>query len=134
MVPFIPFRKEQVMLRPRILLAFGALFLLAAWAAAAEPLPLLTAHGTIEKVDKNSLALRPRDAEGKFGKNLTLKLTGTSKITLLTSQMRSGKLVLVQKDAEPADLQPRQGIAVIYTSVKEGSVLLTAVVQPGSEK
>ena len=118
------------MLRPRILSAFVAL-LLAASAVAAEPLPLFTAHGTVEKVDKNSLTLRPRDAEGKFGKNLTLKVTGTSKITTLTSQMRSGKLVLVQRDAGPADLQPRQVIAVIYTSVKEGSVLLTAVVQPG---
>jgi hypothetical protein len=133
-VAFTQPRKELVMLRSRILLVGVAFLLLAASTIAAEPLPLLMAHGTVDKVAKNSLTLRSRDAEGKFGKNLTLKLTGTSKITTLTSQTRDGKLVLVQREAEPADLQPRQVIAVIYTTVKEGSVLLTAVVQPGSEK
>lgn len=119
--------------RPRILLALIVCLLLAG-SASAQPLPLLTAHGTVDKAGKDSLSIRPRDPEGKFGKSLTLKLTGTSKITTLTSQTRAGKLVAVQRETEPTDLQPKQAIAVIYTTVKDGSVLLSAVVQSASEK
>jgi hypothetical protein len=126
-------KEEQFMLRPRILMALIVCLFLTA-PVLAQPLPLLTAHGTVDKADKESLTLRPRDAEGKFGKSLTLKLTGTSKITTLTTQMRAGKRVMVQRDTEVADLQPKQLIAVIYTTGKDGSILLTAVVQPASEK
>jgi hypothetical protein len=121
------------MLRLRNYLALIA-FLLLASSVPAESLPLLTAHGTVDKADKSIVTIRPRDPDGRFGKSMTFKLTGTSKITTLTSQMRAGKLVLVQRETEPTDLQSKQVIAVIYTTVKDGSVLLTAVVQSALEK
>jgi len=126
-------KEEPSMLRPRNLMALIVCLFLAT-RVHAEPLPLLTAHGTVDKASRESLVLRPRDPEGRFGKSMTLKLTGTSKITTLTSQVRAGKLVMVQRDTEAADLQPKQLIAVIYTTGKDGSILLTAVVQPASEK
>jgi len=48
--------------------------------------------------------------------------------------VRNRKTVLVQKDTEAKDLEANQIIAVIYTQLKEGTVLLTAVVQPDKEK
>ena len=68
-------------------------------AADADPMPL-TAQGTIDKVEKDSLTLRPRGPDGKFGKALVLKVTGTSKITTLAPQTRAGKVVLTQKDTD----------------------------------
>jgi hypothetical protein len=100
----------------------------------AEAPPLLTAQCKVEKADKDSLTIQPRGADGKFGKSLVLKLTGTSKISTLTTQVRNRKTVLVQKDTEAKDLEANQIIAVIYTQLKEGTVLLTAVVQPEKEK
>jgi hypothetical protein len=77
-------------------------------------------------------ALRPRDPEGKFAKSITLKLTGTSRLTTVTTQKRGGKPVLVQRETDGKELQVGQPIAVIYA--KEGMVLLAAVVEPIAEK
>ena len=90
---------------------------------------LLTAHGTVDKVEKETLTILPRAASGRFGKHLSLRLTGTSKISLLTSRTQGGKVVVVQRDTDAKDLQPRQEIAVIYTSGAAGLTLLSAVVQ-----
>ena len=95
---------------------------------------LLTAHGTVDKAEKDSLTIRPREAGGRFGKHLALRLTGTSKISLLTSRMQGGKLVIVQRDTDAKDLQPKQEIAVIYTTGAAGTTLLSAVVHPPPAK
>lgn len=113
----------------RLGLALVAVVVLAA-RAAAEPPPLLTAQGAIEKVDKESLTVKPRGPDGKFGKNLVLKITGTSKLTTLQPRMQKGNLIVAQKDTDPSDLKPRQSIALVYTMVKDRAVLLAAVVQP----
>jgi hypothetical protein len=118
------------MVRTRLLCAGVVGLLLAGFVLAGDaPVPLATAHGVVEKVEKESLTLRPRSADGKFQKNLTLKLTGTSKVTLVTLQKRAGKMVPVQKEIEPKELQPNQGLAVIYTPEKTGGVMLSAVAQ-----
>lgn len=95
---------------------------------------LETARGTVDKFEKDTLTVRPRQADGKFGKNLALRVTGTTKVWTLTMQKRAGKLVATQTDTEPKNLQPGQAIAVIYTTAAGGPVLLSAVVQPAAEK
>lgn len=121
------------MIRRRIVVVFVTLFWVGT-ALAADPLPLASAQGTVDKGDKESLTIRPRGPDGRFAKSITLRLTGTSRITTLGSQMRSGKVVVVQRDTDAKDLQSGQTIMVIYTTIKEGPVLLTAVVQPADEK
>jgi len=117
-------RFSSILAIPALLLFLGLIL--------AEPIPVLTAHGIVEKVEKDSLTLEPRLPDGKFGKAITLKLTGTSDIALVSMQKRGDKLVPVQKKVDAKDLSAKQPIAVIYTGEKEGSVLLSAVVQ--SEK
>jgi len=97
-------------------------------------LVLATAQGTIEKADKDSVTIRPRGPDGKFGKNLVLKLTGTSKITTLSPQTRAGKVVMTQRETDAKDLQPKQLVAVIYAQASADAVLLAAVVQPAADK
>ena len=116
---------------PRLILAVLLLFVLAGLAPAADPaLPLLSAHGTVEKVGRDTLTIRPRGPDGRFGKSLVLKVTGTSEIATMVPQMRMKKLVITQRKTPLKDLAPNQGIAVLYTTMKESPVLLTAVVQP----
>jgi hypothetical protein len=123
------------MLRARVLVAVGVFLLVAGAAAAAEDaLPLLTAHGTIDKVEKSTLTIRPRGPDGKFEKSLALKLTGSSTVSTLSIQKRAGKAVVVQKETQPKDLHAGQAAAVIYTMGPDGAVLLSAVVQPPAEK
>ena len=91
---------------------------------------LAVAHGVVDKADKESLTVKPRGADGKFQKALTLKLTGTTKVTVLSPQKRGDKLVLTQRDADPKELTAGQAVAVIYAEAgKDGPVLLSAVVQ-----
>jgi hypothetical protein len=99
----------------------------------AAELSLETAQGTVAKVEKDSLTVKTRTPEGKFGKNLTLKVTGTSKVTTVTGQMRSGKVVVVQKETSAKDLEPGQPIVVIYTTAQDAAVLLSAVAQPAEK-
>jgi hypothetical protein len=122
------------MTRLRGVALVAAWLLLAGWATAQEPPALVTAHGTVDKVDKETLAIRPRGPDGKFGKAVSLKLTGTSKVFTLAPQMRAGKLVLTQKETEAKELTANQTIAVIYATAKDGPVLLSAVVLPAKEK
>ena len=95
---------------------------------------LMTASGTLVKVEKDALTLKPRSAEGKFEKTLVLKITGTSKVSVLTQQKRAGKLVAVQKEIEAKELQPNQPLAVIYTGGATEAVLLSAVALPAASK
>jgi hypothetical protein len=87
-------------------------------------------HGVVDKADKDSLTVKPRGADGKFQKTIVLKLTGTSKVMVLSPQKRGDKLVLTQRDADPKDLAAGQTVAVIYADAgKDGPVVLSAVVQ-----
>lgn len=100
-------------------------------ALAADPVAaLMTATGTVDKVGKGSLTIRPRGPEGRFTRSLTLKLTGTSKLAAVTVEKRAGRAVPVQRDIDAQDLQPNQSIAIIYVAGPGGPVLLAAVVQP----
>lgn len=119
---------------PRVILAVALLFVLAGLASAADaPLPLLSAHGTVEKVGKDTLTIRPRGPDGRFGTSLTLKVTGTSEIATLSTRMSMKKLVIAQRKTELKSLKPKQAIAVLYTTVKDNPVLLTAVAQPAGK-
>lgn len=113
-------------------LAVSYLVVAVTTAAAQAPTTLLTARGTMDKIEKDKLTIKPRSADGKFEKELVLHLTGTSKVAMLTTQMRAGKPVPVQKDMDAKDLQAKQAIAVIYTEGPGGAVLLVAVVQPAA--
>lgn len=92
--------------------------------------PLFAMHGTVEKADKDGLSVRPRGETGKFEKAVPLKLTGTSRVSTVTVQTRSGKMIVLQRDTDVKDLQPGQSIAVVYTKLKEDAILLSAVVDP----
>jgi hypothetical protein len=122
----------------RACVALAVALLLAGLAGAQVTLPLQTAQGKIEKVDKETLTLQPRGADGKVGKAIELRFTETSRVTTLTARETAGKVIAVQKQTEPRELTQGQLIAVTYTTVKEGkkegNVLLTAVVQPAPAK
>src|SRR5947207_1527075 len=123
------------MFRVRFPSAALAVLLIVAVATAQDAAPALqTAMGTVDKVAKDSLTIRPRGPEGRFAKNITLRITGTSKVTTLSIEKRGGKPAAVQRDTDPKDLQPGQGIAVIYTTGGMSPVLLSAVAQSASEK
>jgi hypothetical protein len=123
------------MLKVRVVGVWLALLLFACPCWGADDAPgLLIAKGVIEKVEKDSLTILPRESSGRYGKSLTLKLTGTSKISTLTTQKRGGKVVHVQRDTDAKDLQAKQGIAIIYSTGSAGMVLLAAVAQPEAEK
>lgn len=110
-------------------LALLAGLLLAAVSFAQDDSPgLATAQGVIDKVEKESLVVRPRGADGRFEKNLNLKLTGTSKVATLTYQKRGAKMVAVQKETDVRELAAKQSIAIIYKTGPDGMVLLSAVV------
>jgi hypothetical protein len=100
-----------------------------------DPPPLLIASGTVDKADKDNISIKPRGADGKFQKTLALKVTGTSKVAILTPQKRADKIVLTQRDADAKDLVSGQAIAIIYSEAgKDGIVLLSAVAQPAPSK
>jgi hypothetical protein len=98
-------------------------------AASGQPVPIMTAHGKVQKVDKDTLTFQPRDAGGKFGKAVTLKLTGTSRFTTLAPQKRDKTLIMAQKETDAKDVAPGQLMAVIYASpMGQEPVLLSAVI------
>src|SRR5262249_13104784 len=118
-----------------VALAVTACLFLAGFVPAGEPaVALKTAQGAFDKADKDTLTIRPRGADGKFEKALVLRLTGTSKLTLVSQRKQAGKLVFVQTDANVKELESNQPIAVIYATAKEGPVLLSAVVQAAKGK
>src|SRR5215468_744670 len=87
---------------------------------AADPPPLSVAEGKVEKVGKETLTFQPRGAGGKFGKAITLKITGTSNLSVASVQERAGKPVLVQREIKASELRANQLIAVIYSSPVKG--------------
>lgn len=116
--------------------SFLAAFLIVTVALAGEPgHGLATATGMVEKIDKESLAIQPRGPGGKFAKKLTLRMTGTSKLTVVSEEKRGGKLVPVQRELDVKDLETKQEIAVIYLVAGSDLTLLSGVVQrdPGKK-
>ena len=104
-----------------------------AWAQA-PALRVETAQGTVDKVGKDALTIRPRGPDGKFTKAVTFKVTRTTNLTTVSPRKQAGGVVATQKETALKDLQPNQPIAVIYTTVKDGPVLLAAVAQPAPAK
>ena len=102
--------------------------------AADAPPPLLSARGAVVKANASLLIVRPRLPDGKFDKALTLKIRGTSRVTIVSFQKREGQLVPVQRDGEVKDLRPEQVLAVIYTNLGDEYVLLSAVAAPPADK
>jgi hypothetical protein len=117
----------------QVLLCGVAWVLLAAGRLAAGE-PLFVAQGTVDKVDKEALTVRTRGPDGKFGKSLVLKVTGTSRLATLRVRMQAGKPVATQKDTDLKDVEPKQSIALVYMMVQDTPVLLTAIVQPADDK
>jgi hypothetical protein len=120
---------RRVVLAALVLAAAGV-----AWAADAPALKVETADGTVSKVGRDSLAIRTRGPDGRFGKAVTFKVTGTTKLTTVTAQKRAGKDVATQRDTDLKDLQPNQPIAIVYTTVGGSPVLLAGVAQPAPAK
>jgi hypothetical protein len=104
--------------------------LLIAGAALAGGLTLSTATGMVAKAGPDSVTIRPRDADGRFGKNLVLTVTGTSKVSLVSQEKRAGKMVFVQRDISAKDLEEKQNVTIIYATGGKGPVLLSAVAVP----
>jgi hypothetical protein len=102
--------------------------------ASGADVPIATASGIVKKATATALVISPRAPDGRFQNTLVLKLTGTSKISVLTTQKRSGQTVLVQREIDSPSLQTNQSITVIYANVKDDLVLLTAVAQPPASK
>src|SRR5262245_61237006 len=121
-----PFPGESLMMRRSLLLVLPALLVLAGFARAAEP--LVAAEGVVEKVGQGTITVQPRGPGGRFGKAVLLRVTGTTNLSTVSIQKRGGKEVVVQRELSPKDLKAKQAVAVIYTTVKDGNVLLAAVV------
>jgi hypothetical protein len=121
-------------MRRGAILAVALLLVLVPFSLAAHP-PLSVAEGRVQKVGKDELTFQPRGMDGKFGKSISLKLTGTSNLSLASYQERAGRQVLVQREIKATDLKANQLIAVVYSSTPKGeNVLLAAVAQPASGK
>ena len=99
--------------------------------AHAELPDFATAVGTVEKFDKDSVTITLAD---KAKKSVDLKITGTSNFSLFAPQVRSGKMVITQRNAEATELAKGQSIAVIYAEADKEYVLLNAVMKPVEKK
>lgn len=98
-------------------------------AEAADELPrIVVAQGMIEKVEKDEITVKPRGADGKFGKTLSLKITGTSHFSAVSLQKRGEKNVLVQKATEAKTLTSKHQISVIYAENGEGDLVVLSAV------
>jgi hypothetical protein len=109
----------------------GVLLLAATLRAADEPTVMASA-GLIVKANAEVVILRPREAGGKFGKAVTLKVRGTSKVFALSVQKRDGQSAPVQKEIAAKDLTPNQPLTVLHAVVNDENVLLLALAQPAA--
>src|SRR5262245_2806072 len=117
----------HVFVAPLVVLAFVGL------GPCQEAPSVLAAHGAVEKAEKDVLTVKTRGPDGKFGKSLVLKVTGTTHVTTLATRAQGGKVVVTQKETEAKDLQPKQAEAVIYAEAAGETVLLSAVAQPAGK-
>jgi hypothetical protein len=108
-----------------------AVLLIVVLTLAAQRVDVVTAHGKVLKADKETVTFQPREEGGKFGKALTVKITGTSRITTLVPVTKDKKQVMTQRETDAKDLGAGQLISVIYATPKgQEHVLLSAVVHP----
>ena len=105
----------------------------AAWAQD-DAASLHTATGNVLKTAKGTVTVQTRDAKGGFGKSVALKVTGTTKIHIVSHEKRGGKVVPIQRDADAKELKAGQRVAVIYAGSGGDDVLLSAVVLPSGGK
>ena len=115
------------MRRLSVSLALFTLFVLAAGSKAADA-TLSTAAGKVEKAGKGSVTIQTRRPDGAFGKSLTLKITDSSDFSSL-SVRKDG--AAVQRKAKASALKKNATVAVIYTTTKKGTILLSAVIHSG---
>jgi hypothetical protein len=118
---------------PRILAMLAVLLLCVSSSFGIEP-TVATANGAVVKANAEVLIVRPRGADGKFEKALTLKIRGTTKVTVLTFRQNKGETVPVQREVEVKDLHPEQVVSVIYTNAGDALVLLSAVALPAAKE
>jgi hypothetical protein len=121
-------------MRRGAILAVAMFLVLTSFSFAADP-PLSVAEGKVHKVGKDELSFQPRGMDGRYGKSISLKITGTSNLSLVSYQERAGRQVLVQREIKATDLKANQLIAVVYSTTPKGeNVLLAAVAQPMGQK
>jgi ferredoxin-fold anticodon binding domain-containing protein len=112
----------------QLLIAFLAVTLTSGSLNAADgATPVHVVQGVIEKIEKDSIVLKPRASSGKFEKNMILKLTGTSRLSVVSTQKRGEATVFVQKDLDSKQLAEKQSIAVIFAKNGDDNVILTGV-------
>ncbi len=111
--------------------ALLVLLLLACRGLAAD-VPVATTYGRVVKANAQLVILRPAVAGNRLGDAIVLKLTGTSRVSVVSARNREGERVVVQREVEAKDLRADQIIAAVYTVVDQDKVLLTAVVQPAN--
>jgi hypothetical protein len=118
-------------------LCVGVLVLaLAVPARAADPaLPLLSAQGTVTKVDVKktggTLVVQPVGQDGKpAGRPIELTVTGTSDFVAVGTRKTGDKLTVMQRKIEGAELKQKQVVSVTYTRLGNELVLLYAAVLP----
>src|SRR5438552_1325949 len=112
----------------RVRLLSGALLILGfCGLALAEAVPLVNGHGIIDKVEGGKVTIRPRGPDGKFAKDITLKVTGTSGFALVGTRKAKvkGKVVITQRNIKAKELEPRQAIYFIYTTMGDTPTLLS---------
>jgi len=73
------------MIRVPVRAAVLLLLLVAVRSPAADP--LATAYGRVVKANANLVILRPAVSGGRLGDAIVLKLTGTSRIAVVTNQI-----------------------------------------------
>jgi hypothetical protein len=108
-------------------LATALLAVLFTAALQAEEPKLQTLQGVVGKVEKDAIVVHHKVE--KSDKSTTIKLTGTSRFSSLSTRKNGDKIVLVQKDIDAKALVEKQPISLIYATNGGDHVLLTAVVQ-----
>ncbi|MFO1045257.1 MAG: hypothetical protein U0941_26060 [Planctomycetaceae bacterium] len=100
--------------------------------SADEPPPIQTIVGTVEMLGKDSLTIKTSD--GRSEEMVTLKLTGTSRFSMLSTEKRGANVVFIQEKAEATNLLVTQTIAAIYAINAGDCILLSAVMFAGDDE
>jgi hypothetical protein len=119
-------------LQPLAALSFCCCLFVGLVRAADDAPALQTAQGVVQKFEQGTLTVKPSAKDGRVEK--TLALTGTSKVSTLSTQTRGTNTVFVQKDIDPKGVQAGQPIALVYAIGKGDDVLMSAVVQRAPAK
>jgi hypothetical protein len=93
-------------------------------ARAEEPFKVTTVQGTVVGFEKEVLTIQPADSKVKA---VTVRVTGTSRVSIADTQTRDGRTFMVQRDTEPKALTEKQKITAICAVMANERVLLSAV-------